>query len=176
MKKILTLDLGTKTGYCYGDSIDTVDIGTQVLAKSSEVTRWGKERLTRRCDPRVGRFAKFLGRFDPEIVVFEDVEFASYTKQVQLWASLRAAVWLAFGEDRHVLVECVPVGTLKKFATGAGNADKNGMATAARMLGIDINSLDDNAIDALHLWRWAERNLKRWQDKTTATTKTRTTT
>ena len=176
MKKILALDLGTKTGYCYGDSISTLKVGTWKLATAKEVTQWGKERLTRRCDPRCARLWHELDRLPkPDIVVFEDVEFASYTKQVQLWASLRAAVWLSYGGFSGcgysgVLLECVPVGTLKKFATGAGNANKNGMERAATRLGLEVSGLDDNAVDALHLWRWAERNLSRWQNKNQITT------
>lgn len=178
MKTILALDLGTKTGYCYGCDLRNQQRGTWNLATAKEVRDWGKERLTRRCDPRVARLWHELDSLPrPDIVVFEDVEFASYTKQVQLWASLRAAVWLSYGGFSGcgfsgVLVECVPVATLKKFATGAGNANKNGMERAATRLGINVKGLDDNAIDALHLWRWAERNLSRWQDKTT-TTKTK---
>lgn len=176
MKTILALDLGTKTGYCYGTATNKLTCGTWQLATPKEVRQWGKERLTRRCDPRVARLWNELDRLPrPDVVVFEDVEFASYTKQVQLWASLRAAVWLSFGGYdgcgwSGVLVECVPVATLKKFATGAGNADKTGMARAASRLGLTVKGLDDNAIDALHLWRWAERNLSRWRRTTTETT------
>jgi len=143
-------------------------VGTLKLATAKEVTQWGKERLTRTCDPRMDRLWDFLHSMPtPDIVVFEDVEFSSYTKQTQLWASFRSVVWLRYGHGRGVLLECVPVSTLKKFATGAGNANKNGMERAATRLGINVDGLDDNAIDALHLWRWAERNLTRWQKKET---------
>lgn len=160
-KTILALDLGTNTGFCFGSEPDELFLGTDKFATAKEVREWGKNRMTRRCDPRVLRFYDRLHRFRrPDIVVFEDVEFSSYTKQTQLWASFRTAVWLAFGVGR-VLVECVPVGTLKRFATGAGNANKNGMARAASRLGLDVDKLDDNAIDAYHLWRWAHLNLTR---------------
>lgn len=173
MKTILALDLGTKTGYCYGHDIQNLTVGTKVLAKPKEITEWGKSRLTRRGDPRIFRFWEFLaGLPAADIVVFEDVEFASYTKQVQLWAGFRTAVWLRFGTGRGTLLECVPVSTLKKYATGAGNADKNGMRRALERERITVDGLDDNAIDALHLWRWAERNLTRWQRKTTDQTTT----
>lgn len=172
MKTILALDLGTKTGYCYGHNNRDQQRGTWNLATAKEVRAWGKERLTRRCDPRIARLQSQLHRLPrADIVVFEDVQFSSYTLQVQLWASLRAAVWLTY-EGTGTLIECVPVTTLKAFATGAGNANKNGMLRAATRLGYNVEGLDDNAIDALHLWRWAERNLGRWQDKTTTRTRT----
>lgn len=167
---ILGLDLGTSTGICYGRTDSKLRIETAKLATPAEVRQWGKLRLTRRCDPRVARLASKLAMFRDrgvDIVAFEDVEFSSYTKASQMWASLRAAVWLEFGRHPDVLLECVPVGTLKKFATGAGNADKNGMERAASRLGLDTTELDDNAIDAWHIWRWAERNLSRWQKETT---------
>ena len=59
--------------------------------------------------------------------------------------------------------EAVPVGTLKKYATGFAGADKEAMAKwlyrrfpKERTLG-----LDDNAIDAVWLYKWAEQHLGR---------------
>jgi len=47
----------------------------------------------------------------------------------------------------------VPVGTIKKHATGRGNANKLMMITAMQALG--HNPVDDNEADALALLRWA---------------------
>lgn len=171
--KILALDLGTKTGLAYnwqphGMWNDFPEPATTlVLAKPEEVTRWIKKRMDRRSDPRVLRLWSFLTRLvsndKPDLVVFEDVQFASYTKQVQLWSSLRAAVWIAC-QDVPV-IECVPVTTLKKFASGYGGADKALMKKAfvTQFGGVYYGQrkLDDNAIDALWLLRWAEHNLGR---------------
>jgi hypothetical protein len=93
------------------------------------------------------------------VVVFEDVQFSSYTSQTQLWASYRTAVWLAFGKTS--LIECVDVKTLKKFACN-GNATKEMMAYAAKKrLGPLDPNLDDNAIDALWIFTWARATLRR---------------
>lgn len=134
---------------------------TWTLASSTEVAAWGKARLTRRCDPRIDRLYGRLTRLDlPDLVVFEDVEFSTYTKQTQLWSSFRTAVWLAFGGK--AVLECVPVGTLKQFATGRGNADKDCMLVAMHQQYPDTpRNLDDNAIDALWILKWAEKNLSR---------------
>jgi hypothetical protein len=47
----------------------------------------------------------------------------------------------------------VPVGTIKKHATGKGNADKAAMVAAMRGLG--FGPADDNEVDALVLLAWA---------------------
>lgn len=161
---ILALDLGTKTGYCYGDRATALDVGTLTLATTKEITGFRKARADRRCDPRIGRlWTELRARFDPDLVVFEDVEFSSYTKQTQLWSSLRSVVWLVFPKAQY---ECVPVGTLKKFATGAGNATKEMMMKAFYRPRIPVmfsrrGPLDDNGIDAAWIWLWASHNLSR---------------
>lgn len=159
--KILALDLGTKTGIAmnYGQFPGAQTIK---LATKTEVTLWGKHRLTRRCDPRIARLCRELLKIEtPDMVVFEDVEFSTYTYQTQLWASLRAAVWIAFDQP-SVAIECVPVTVLKKFATGNGGAKKEAMSKAMfTQFPQTRPDLDDNAIDALWILKWAERNLSR---------------
>lgn len=166
MLKILALDLGTQTGVARNYGLSPRETTWQ-LATAAEVTKWGKQRLTRRSDPRISRFYERLTQSDfleekPDLVVFEDVEFSAYTKQTQLWASFRTVVWLASGVMGAVL-ECVPVTTLKKFATGSGAADKVAMRRAlfTRFPYAYSGGLDDNAIDALWILKWAEKNLSR---------------
>lgn len=153
---ILAVDLGTKTGFAYNRGAE-LSVGTWELATKKEITAWGKMRLTRRKDPRVDRLCRNLadlGTFD--VVIFEDVEFIKYQKQAQLWASLRTALWQCAD---GILFECVPVTTLKKFATGSGKATKEAMAKF--LTGIDHKGRDDNAVDAIWLWQWAKVNLTR---------------
>jgi Holliday junction resolvasome RuvABC endonuclease subunit len=118
--------------------------------------------MLRRQDPRIARLFHWLrGVLKPDLVVFEDVEFQTYTCQTQLWSSFRTAVWLAFS-DRSVILECVPVTTLKKFATGYGSADKKQMRAALFTQFPETRpDLDDNAVDALWILKWAEHNLGR---------------
>ena len=47
----------------------------------------------------------------------------------------------------------VPVGTIKKYATGKGNANKAAMIAAMQALG--FQPADDNEADALALLHWA---------------------
>lgn len=159
--KILGLDLGTKTGYAYNDEENRIRAGTWVLATPKEVTQWGKERQTRTRDPRVERLCERLSSLPIfDIVVFEDVQFASYTKQVQLWSALRSAVWLC---GKSKIFECVDVKKLKVWATGNGNADKDKMRhfLERRHPAQYHSSFDDNAVDAIWLYLWANINLAR---------------
>jgi Holliday junction resolvasome RuvABC endonuclease subunit len=163
-RRILALDLGTKTGYAITTNNRLV-AGTWTWGTAKLITEWGKSRLTRRSDPRVLNFfstvRKTILNHNIEQVIFEDVQFASSTFQTQLWASFRAAVWCA-ASPSTVLVDCVPTGTLKKFATGHGGATKEMMAASLYKFhpGWKNGKLDDNAIDALWLWYWADNHLR----------------
>lgn len=173
---ILALDLGTHTGYAYTKRGEFY-CGTWDLATPEEVKEWGKTRMTRRADPRICRFLKHISSVGPvDAIVFEDVQFSSSTYQTQLWAGLRSCVWFAACQDAATLLECVPTGTLKKFATGHGAATKEMMADSLvkqdprftfktirrkQVVHDGNHRLDDNAIDAIWLWRWATHNLGR---------------
>lgn len=157
----LAIDLGTKTGYAYNRGA-FFSAGTWTLATDREVTTWGKVRLNRRKDPRINRLCEFISVLDTvefDVIVFEDVQFVSTTYQAHLWAGLRSAIWLC-GKAHHF--DCVPVGTLKKFATGNGAATKFAMAKSLyRSFTAFPPGLDDNGVDACWLWVWAQRNLNR---------------
>lgn len=161
--KILALDLGTNTGYAAGDTEGSeFTMGTWKLATGKEVTQWGKERLTRRRDPRPQRLCDNILKLKsiPDIVVFEDVQFATSTYQTQLWSALRTGVWMCL--SGVVKFECVPVATLKKFATGNGAATKYHMECDFILKeGGRGGTYDDNAIDAYFIWQWAKQNLSR---------------
>lgn len=158
---ILALDLSSSTGYAFNRG-GLFQAGTWKLSTKSEVTAWGKVRLTRRKDPRIERLCKHvaaLGQFD--ILLWEDVTFSSSTWQTQLWSSLRTAVWLC-GLAQHF--ECIPVQTLKKFATGKGGADKAAMSAALQKQYPCLwakYGADDDAVDAIWLHLWAVKNLQR---------------
>jgi hypothetical protein len=160
---VLALDLGSTTGFAHGVGPVPI-INSKTWATDKELRNMRERRLDRRGDIRVVRFFDWLTglhsteKFDA--VVFEDVQFSSSTAQTQLWSSFRTTVWLAFP---RTLIEAVPVGTLKKYATGSGAADKNLMMWALRKQwpGYYNETLDDNAIDAAWLWLWAKQNLSR---------------
>lgn len=163
----LALDLGTKTGYAYNVGNAFLS-GTWSFGVPAEIKYWGQTRLTRRCDPRILRFFNELRSLPviPDLVIFEDVQFQTYTLQCQLWSSYRTAVWLSFSTLTKTppTFECVDVSTLKKFATGHGGATKEMMLSALnrKWPGFLPNkkSCDDNEVDAIWLWLWAKQNIK----------------
>lgn len=158
---ILALDLGTATGFAWNNGEEFIAL-TKIWATDKEISFNRKQRMDRRRDPRLVKFFESLRTFchgNVDLVVFEDVQFQSATMQTQLWASWRTAVWLAFP---GTLIDCVPVGTLKKFACNGG-ATKAQMSAALKRQHPDLwcSAYDDNTIDAIWLWLWAQKNLSR---------------
>lgn len=173
--KILALDLGTYTGFAYNQDAAIV-AGTFELASDKERSEQKKTRMDRRLDLRAARLYGWLWNVVstelPHVVIFEDVQFTTYTAQVQLWSSLRGVVWSVLRQFPNIIPECVPVKTLKLATTGHGSADKGEMAAFVKRILrervapsgkklFDEGSpvLDDNAIDALALWHWANTHL-----------------
>lgn len=175
---ILSVDLGTTTGWATVTE-DRLQLGSHRLATDAEVKQWCRQRLDRRLDPRPLRLYDFLAALPkPDLIVFEDVQFQTFTKQTQLWSSLRTAVWF-LARDKKITCECVPVSVLKKFATGHGGATKGMMCSALCRRFPDRFAMhgkeavlenhtashaitqDDNAVDAAWLAMWAQHNLSR---------------
>lgn len=59
----------------------------------------------------------------------------------------------AWCEHHRIPYQGVPVGTIKKYATGKGNASKDEMVASARARG--YTPADDNEADALAILHWA---------------------
>jgi hypothetical protein len=59
----------------------------------------------------------------------------------------------SWGELRGTPYEGVPVGTIKRHATGRGNAPKEAMIASARARG--YCPADDNEADAIAILHWA---------------------
>ncbi len=167
----LALDIGTKTGFALSVAGLTTSVGTWTLSSTKAITFDKQCRLDRRLDPRIPclyaaiKNTHFTHPLD--WLFFEDVQFSVTTGQVQLWSSLRAAVWLA-AFHLKIQIDCCPVGTLKKFGSGYGASSKSGMAYALtktdprfklegkKVRDTETNQLlDDNAVDAIHLLKWS---------------------
>lgn len=177
---ILALDLGTSTGYAIGISkelslADKTIAGTKVLANASILRADKATRGDRRFDCRAanlfGWLREMLNAWNPDVVVFEDVKFASSQAQAHLWGSLRGALWSACALQPKVRVDCLDTGKLKIWGAEHGHADKKDMARAlvrkepgeyilyanGLMRIPSAQILDDNAVDAIHLLRWAQQ-------------------
>lgn len=173
---VLAVDPATTTGLAWYVNHPTV----------GEEDRWGSRSLKlaaeselrkldlRFFDPRPVRLRRMVARLIREglstawlfricpakvLIAFEDVEFAKSLAQVQLWGSLRGALWTV-GEEFRPEQVCLsyvslPVPTLKKFATGSGGAGKDVMLAAAKRYWPGVKFADDNEADARWLLKWA---------------------
>lgn len=175
---VLALDIATKTGFSRvhraGDEYDPDAIGRGPLTGTweLELPPWKtvKRLFGRHWDPRPGtmfRRVEACLQAQPNtttLVVWEDVEFVSSRDQITCWSGLRAAVWCACEQvtlagGARSLFYSVPVGTLKKFATGSGQATKVDMERAAVKCKLvpASHGFDDNAIDARWILEYALR-------------------
>lgn len=145
MKKILALDLGTKTGWAlYKDGLIT---SGSVSFKTNRVEGAGMRFL---------RFSRWLAALRKEHnvisgVYFEEVRRHAGTQAAHCYGGFQSVLTM-WCEEWLIPYQSVPVGTIKMFATGKGNASKEMMIGAAKKL--DFNVVDDNEADALHLLRY----------------------
>ena len=143
---ILALDLGTKTGWAA--RLDSaIRSGTQSFAPS----RYEGGGI------RFLRFRSWLAETvdatGATLVVFEEVRRHKGTSAAHIYGGFLAVLG-AFCEEHKLPYYAVPVGEIKKFATGAGNASKDAMIDAMRKRGLD--PADDNEADAQSLLLCAE--------------------
>lgn len=142
---ILAFDLGTKTGWAA-----RVDGLTQsgVLNLTTGRYAGGGMRFLRFRQ----QVAELCATVTPGAVYFEEVRRHMGTDAAHVYGGLMA-VLTAYCEEHKIPYQGVPVGTIKKHATGKGNADKAAMIAAAKRKG--WNPKDDNEADALHLLDYA---------------------
>ena len=103
------------------------------------------------------RFKRWLTELDfgapgVEAVFFEEVRRHAGVDAAHAYGGFLAHL-TAWCEDHFCPYQGVPVGTIKKHATGHGNADKAAMVAAMQAKGYPVT--DDNEADALALLHWA---------------------
>lgn len=145
---ILALDLGTATGWALGGD---PKLHGRLDLKGGRYEGGGMRFL---------RFRRWLEEVLPGVdcVVFEEVRRHKGVDAAHVYGGM-LAVLTSECENRSVPHQGVPVGTIKKFATGKGNAPKELMIAAARATGCDTD--DDNVADAWCLLHWAEAELNK---------------
>ena len=147
MNNILALDLGTHTGWALRSLDGSITSGTEHF-KPQRFEGGGMRYL---------RFKRWLA----EIKQSSDGISALYFEEVRRHGGVDAAhayggflaTLTAWCEHHQIPYQGVPVGTIKKHATGKGNAGKDEMLAAARARG--FVPADDNEADALALLHWA---------------------
>lgn len=143
MDKLFTLDLGTKTGWTTRDAAGTITSGTENFTPG-------------RFEGGGMRFLKFKrwltdikqGLDGIDIVYFEEVRRHAGVDAAHAYGGFMAHL-TAWCEHHDIPYQGVPVGTIKKFITGKGNANKQAVIEAVRSEGFDPG--DDNEADALAL-------------------------
>jgi Holliday junction resolvasome RuvABC endonuclease subunit len=153
---ILALDLGTTTGFAFRQDGRTV-WGTWSF-KPGQFEGGGMRYL---------RFQNELNKLNPihtlEAVYFEEVRAHKGTAAAHVYGGLMATL-TAWCEANGVPYMGVPVGTIKRHATGKGNAKKP--ETIAAMQAKGFTPQNDNEADALALLDWAiEHETQKWAER-----------
>ena len=144
---ILALDLGTQTGWA-------------LMGRDGHITSDSESFKPQRFEGGGMRYLRFK-RWLTEVkqcaegidqVAFEEVRRHVSTDSAHAYGGFMATL-TAWCEHHQIPYQGVPVGTIKKHATGKGNAGKPEMIAAAKARG--FNPIDDNEADALALLDWA---------------------
>nr|WP_188903110.1 hypothetical protein [Caldovatus sediminis] len=144
---MLALDLGSTLGWAVRLADGTITSGTASFRPGRfEGGGMGWLRFRRWLDS-MGSSAGPLGS-----VVFEEVRRHAGTTAAHVYGGFLAHL-TAWCESSGVPYQGVPVGTIKRFATGKGNAGKDAVIAAMRARG--FAPADDNEADALALLLWA---------------------
>ncbi len=144
---ILALDLGTTTGWALIGRDGLISGGSESF-KPQRFEGGGMRYL---------RFKRWLTDLKQcadgiDWVVFEEVRKHAGVDAAHAYGGFMAHL-TAWCEHHQIPYQGVPVGTIKKHATGRGNAGKIEMIAAAKARGIE--PVDDNHADALALLDWA---------------------
>lgn len=144
---ILAIDLGTSTGWALRGHDGLITSGT-VSLRPGRFDGGGMRYL---------RFTNWLTEIDHlsgpiAAIWFEEVRRHAGTDASHVYGGLMATL-TAWAELRGVPYQGVPAGTIKRHATGKGNADKVAMIAAIRTRGFE--PVDDNEADAIAILLWA---------------------
>ncbi|WP_096700061.1 hypothetical protein [Magnetospirillum sp. 15-1] len=147
MTTILALDLGTTTGWAMRLADGSVVSGTMEF-KPSRYEGGGMRFL---------RFRSWLDHLEfaakkIDLLHFEEVRRHAGTDAAHIYGGFLAHL-TAWCELKHIPYQGVPVGTIKRHATGKGNAGKEAVIAAMRSKGFSPE--DDNEADALAILTWA---------------------
>ncbi len=143
---LLALDLGTQTGWAVSQAGSIIS-GSETF-KPQRFEGGGMRYL---------RFRKWLTEIKQsgdgiDAVYFEEVRRHIGVDAAHAYGGFMATL-TSWCEHHAIPYQGVPVGTIKKHATGKGNACKAEMITAAQSRG--HTPADDNEADALALLHWA---------------------
>jgi hypothetical protein len=144
---ILALDLATATGWALRSANGQIISGTVSFRPS-------------RYDGGGIRYLRFRAWLDStaqdsagiNVVHYEEIRRHLSTDAAHVHGGLLATL-TAWCEQNAIPYQGVPVGTIKRFITGKGNADKQVVIAAVRQRG--FSPADDNEADAIAILLWA---------------------
>ncbi|MBG1252181.1 hypothetical protein F4W02_34955 [Burkholderia pseudomallei] len=144
---ILAIDLGTTTGWALRPRGGQIVHGF-ISFRPQRFEGGGMRYL---------RFKRWLTEIkavasDIHAVYFEEVRRHAGVDAAHVYGGLLATL-TAWCEHHDIPYQGVPVGTIKKHATGKGNTGKEGMVVAMQARGYPVT--DENEADALALLHWA---------------------
>lgn len=144
---VLALDLGTATGWAMRPADGRIESGT-VSFRPSRYDGGGMRYL---------RFRGWLNGMATDAagvaaIYFEEVRRHVGTDAAHLYGGFLATL-TSWCEQQGIAYQGVPVGTIKRFIAGKGNADKAAVITAVRARG--FAPADDNEADAIAILLWS---------------------
>ncbi|WP_297505436.1 hypothetical protein [Ferrovum sp.] len=144
---VLAIDLGTHTGWALHARDGSITSGTEYF-KPQRFEGGGMRYL---------RFKRWLTELkaaaEPiDALYFEEVRRHAGVDAAHVYGGFLATL-TTWCEHHQIPYQGVPVGTIKKYATGRGNASKDEVIAAMQAKGHPIT--DDNEADALALLHWA---------------------
>ncbi|MCM8621482.1 MAG: hypothetical protein NFW16_07005 [Candidatus Accumulibacter sp.] len=144
---ILALDLGTTTGWALRGSDGHITSGSESF-RPQRFEGGGMRYL---------RFRRWISEVQESVSEIQFLYFEEVRRHVGVDAAHAYGGFLAtltaWCEHHQIPYQGVPVGTIKKHATGKGNASKEEMVASVRARG--HQPADDNEADALALLAWA---------------------
>lgn len=138
-KRVLSLDLGRRTGWALGSAGVAHESGVLEIYTEKDKISDGQKFL------RLWNWISSQRQFFDEIV-FEQVGGGTKGRQTVLYNGYRGTLVL-YGEQHSVKVTPYAVGTIKKAVTGTGKGRKDGVMRAIRERGYSF--FDDNEADAI---------------------------
>jgi len=147
---ILAIDCGTKTGWAsFADG--RIESGVQDFS-----LKRGESKGIRFL--RFNTWLKAMAELtNPQVVVYEMAHFrGGHATEILVGMTTRIE---EFCESIFIEYSSVHSGTLKKFATGKGNASKEDMIKMASQFFAKVVESDDEA-DALLILKWAMKEFK----------------
>jgi hypothetical protein len=145
-KNILAVDLGTTTGWAIKN-----EYGITSGSMSFKQDRFAGGGM------RYLQFQRWLDELPKvNIVYFEEVRRHLGVDAAHAYGGFLGTL-TAWCEDKNIPYQGIPVGTIKRFITGKGNASKLEVIEVIKALG--YRPIDDNEADALSLLHLAAANL-----------------